>query len=160
VPCAPTRVPQHYHTLCDDFAADPRVALGHMVSGTGAEGRALWRTTRNARKRRAGARKDPHRQRLPPSVRRHSVQSAHVEDGEDGVAKVTFLYTYRAGACPKSYGLHVANLARLPSSVVQRAKVKSEEFEAAVRVRSRGPGRYGGRNRASPTVDLTRHDVR
>ena len=22
----------HYHTLCDDFAQDPRVALGHMVS--------------------------------------------------------------------------------------------------------------------------------
>ena len=23
----------HYHTLCEDFAEDPKVALGHMVSG-------------------------------------------------------------------------------------------------------------------------------
>ena len=55
-----------------------------------------------------------------------------MEKGDDGVAKVTFLYQYQAGACPKSYGLHVANLAKLPASIVARAKQKSEEFEAAV----------------------------
>ena len=65
-------------------------------------------------------------------------QSAHVEEGSDGIARVTFLYTYKAGACPKSYGLHVATLAKLPHATVQRAKIKSEEFEAAVLVR------YGG----------------
>ena len=55
-----------------------------------------------------------------------------METGDDGVAKVTFMYRYQAGACPKSYGLHVANLAKLPASIVARAKQKSEEFEAAV----------------------------
>ena len=53
---------------------------------------------------------------------------------------MTFLYTYKHGACPKSYGLNVARLARLPEAVIQRAKAKSEEFEVAVealRLRSR-----------------------
>ncbi len=45
---------------------------------------------------------------------------------------VTFLFKYAVGACPKSYGLNVARLARLPESVVRRAAEKSEEFEVAV----------------------------
>jgi DNA mismatch repair ATPase MutS len=45
---------------------------------------------------------------------------------------VTFLYRFVAGDCPKSYGLNVARLARLPESIIQRAKVKSEEFEECV----------------------------
>jgi hypothetical protein len=45
---------------------------------------------------------------------------------------VTFLYKFAPGECPKSYGLNVARLARLPASVIDRAKAKSEEFEAAV----------------------------
>ena len=66
-------------------------------------------------------------------------QAAHVEEGSgaDGVAHVTFLYTYKAGACPKSYGMNVAKLAKLPMATILRAKQKSEEFEAAVLVRSR-----------------------
>lgn len=58
----------HYHTLTEDFEADPGVALGHMsclvdedASSAGAAG-----------------------------------------------AKVTFLYTFAPGACPKSYGLNSA----------------------------------------------------
>ena len=56
------------------------------------------------------------------------------EDGEGGAgaARVTFLYKYTAGACPKSYGLNVARLARLPESIIARAAVKSAEFERAV----------------------------
>ncbi len=45
---------------------------------------------------------------------------------------VTFLFKYAVGACPKSYGLNVARLARLPESVVRRAAEKSEAFELAV----------------------------
>lgn len=56
-----------------------------------------------------------------------------VEEKDDGsAADVTFLYKYRAGACPKSYGLNVARLARLPEEVVTRAGQKSAEFEEAV----------------------------
>jgi hypothetical protein len=45
---------------------------------------------------------------------------------------VTFLFKYAVGPCPKSYGLNVARLARLPESVIMRAAAKSEEFEVAV----------------------------
>ena len=53
-------------------------------------------------------------------------------------ARVTFLYKYTAGACPKSYGLNVARLARLPESIILRAAEKSAEFEKAVEEAERG----------------------
>ena len=55
-----------------------------------------------------------------------------VEDGKDTASSVTFLYRLKNGACPKSYGLNVARLARLPEEVIQRAKEKSEEFEQSL----------------------------
>ena len=55
-----------------------------------------------------------------------------MEEAADGSSAVTFLYKYADGACPKSYGLNVAQLAKLPDAVITRAKVKSEEFEAAI----------------------------
>ena len=39
------------------------------------------------------------------------------EELPDGTSNVTFLYQYRHGACPKSYGLNVARLAHLPEEV-------------------------------------------
>jgi DNA mismatch repair protein MSH6 len=42
---------------------------------------------------------------------------------------VTFLYKFRAGLCPKSYGMNVARLAGLPAEVVQDAAEKSAAFE-------------------------------
>ncbi len=39
------------------------------------------------------------------------------ESMPDGTSRVTFLYQYRNGACPKSYGLNVARLAHLPEEV-------------------------------------------
>ena len=54
------------------------------------------------------------------------------EGGDPSAARVTFLYKFAAGACPKSYGLNVARLARLPESIIARAAVKSAEFERAV----------------------------
>lgn len=38
---------------------------------------------------------------------------------------VTFLYQIRPGACPKSYGLNVAQLAHLPAGVIREASIKS-----------------------------------
>ena len=48
-----------------------------------------------------------------------------------GVEEVTFLYRLTDGACPKSYGAHVARLAGLPDEVVRRAAHKANESEAA-----------------------------
>ena len=42
--------------------------------------------------------------------------AAHEEDG-----KVTFLHKVKAGAVDKSYGIHVASLAHLPNSLIERA---------------------------------------
>ena len=59
-------------------------------------------------------------------------------------ARVTFLYKYTAGACPKSYGLNVARLARLPEAIILRAAEKSAEFERAVEEAERGVRERGG----------------
>ena len=40
-----------------------------------------------------------------------------------------FLYKLIGGACTKSYGLNVARLARLPQDVLNKARLKSKEFE-------------------------------
>ena len=73
------------------------------------------------------------------------IQGCLVEDeSSDGAssglsgARVTFLYKFAAGACPKSYGLNVARLARLPESILLRAAEKSAEFERAVEEAERG----------------------
>lgn len=75
-------------------------------------------------------------------------------EGSGGVEEVTFLYRLTPGACPKSYGVNVARLAGkitspqnfsfetkafsdhcsflstgLPDDVLQRAVIKSQEFE-------------------------------
>lgn len=52
--------------------------------------------------------------------------------GGGAPARVTFLYRFQDGACPKSYGLNVARLATLPPVLLSRAKEVSEEFEAAL----------------------------
>ncbi|CAN6817417.1 unnamed protein product [Brassica oleracea] len=53
----------------------------------------------------------------------------HVGEGSGGVEEVTFLYRLTPGACHKSYGVNVARLAGLPDDVLQRAVIKSQEFE-------------------------------
>ncbi|CAL0311136.1 unnamed protein product [Lupinus luteus] len=54
-----------------------------------------------------------------------------VGGGNAGVEEVAFLYRLMPGACPKSYGVNVARLAGLPTSVLQTAAAKSREFEAS-----------------------------
>ncbi|EOA19802.1 hypothetical protein CARUB_v10000048mg [Capsella rubella] len=56
--------------------------------------------------------------------------ACQVGEGIGGVEEVTFLYRLTPGACPKSYGVNVARLAGLPEYVLQRAVIKSQEFEA------------------------------
>ncbi|KFK30776.1 hypothetical protein AALP_AA6G024700 [Arabis alpina] len=55
--------------------------------------------------------------------------ACQVGEGISGVEEVTFLYRLTPGACPKSYGVNVARLAGLPDYVLQRAVIKSQDFE-------------------------------
>lgn len=48
---------------------------------------------------------------------------------DEASQNVTFLFKFRPGLCPKSYGMNVARLAGLPEPVIAKAREKSEEFE-------------------------------
>ena len=48
------------------------------------------------------------------------LKNVHVSAIEEN-GKVTFLHKVKAGAVDKSYGIHVASLAKLPSSLIERA---------------------------------------
>ncbi|RLN74936.1 hypothetical protein BBJ28_00021883 [Nothophytophthora sp. Chile5] len=50
--------------------------------------------------------------------------------------KVTFLYKLEDGMCPKSYGINVAMLAKLPEEVIECAAKKSEQFERSLQANS------------------------
>ena len=52
--------------------------------------------------------------------------SATEQDG-----RVVFLHKVKKGAADKSYGVHVAELAEMPETILQRARVLLEQFEAA-----------------------------
>jgi len=49
-------------------------------------------------------------------------------DGKTEEDSLVFLYQLRRGKCPKSFGLNVARLAGIPTAVIKRAKIKSEQF--------------------------------
>ncbi|OWZ24860.1 DNA mismatch repair protein [Phytophthora megakarya] len=50
--------------------------------------------------------------------------------------KVTFLYKLEDGMCPKSYGINVAMLAKLPQEVIECATAKSAQFERSLQANS------------------------
>lgn len=58
-------------------------------------------------------------------VRNKNVQ-VHEED-----EKITFLYKVKDGKADRSYGIHVASLAKLPESVIERADELLKGFEKA-----------------------------
>ncbi len=61
------------------------------------------------------------------------VLSRLFSDGsDDGIDVITFLYQLVRGMAAKSYGLNVAKLAKIPSSIIQVASGRSQELEAAV----------------------------
>jgi DNA mismatch repair protein MSH2 len=60
-----------------------------------------------------------------PGVRNFSV-TALTDSSSEGI---TFLYGVKEGACGKSFGIHVAEMARFPPSVVASAKRKLEDLE-------------------------------
>ncbi|MBR0385858.1 MAG: DNA mismatch repair protein MutS [Erysipelotrichaceae bacterium] len=56
------------------------------------------------------------------------VKNKHVDVHEEN-DRVTFLYKVKDGKANRSYGIHVASLAKLPDSVIERAKDLLKEFE-------------------------------
>ncbi|WP_335872842.1 DNA mismatch repair protein MutS [Bacillus sp. 2205SS5-2] len=58
----------------------------------------------------------------------HSLKNVHVSAMEHN-GKLVFLHKIKDGAADKSYGIHVAELAELPASLIQRAKELLEQFE-------------------------------
>uniref|UniRef100_K3W7B0 DNA mismatch repair protein n=1 Tax=Globisporangium ultimum (strain ATCC 200006 / CBS 805.95 / DAOM BR144) TaxID=431595 RepID=K3W7B0_GLOUD len=54
----------------------------------------------------------------------------------DNDRKVTFLYKLKEGMCPKSYGLNVAMLAKLPDEVIECAARKSAQFEQSLQAKA------------------------
>jgi len=61
--------------------------------------------------------------------------SSHVDTSGD-LQRITFLYTLQDGASPKSYGINVAHLARIPETVIRSASKISHHFELSLLRRS------------------------
>ena len=57
------------------------------------------------------------------------VINKHVEVHEEN-DRITFLYKVRNGKANKSYGVHVASLAKLPETVIERSEELLKDFEA------------------------------
>jgi DNA mismatch repair protein MSH2 len=64
-----------------------------------------------------------------PHVRNLNV-AVHVgDDKEGGIRDITLLYKVNEGVCDQSFGIHVAELAHFPNTVVRLAKRKADELE-------------------------------
>ena len=58
------------------------------------------------------------------------LKNAHMQvEGNPQSGRIEFLYQLKEGATRQSYGIHVARLAGLPSSVTQRAESLLNHFE-------------------------------
>ena len=60
-------------------------------------------------------------------------QNEKNEKTNNSEEEVTFLYRLCGGSSPRSYGINVARLARLPSEVIALAMKQSKEFEERMR---------------------------
>lgn len=65
-------------------------------------------------------------QAIPGVHNRHATAAVDAASG-----KLTFLYSLAAGAADQSYGAHVADLAGFPKPVIEAARRRAAEFEAA-----------------------------
>jgi DNA mismatch repair protein MutS len=79
--------------------------------------------------------------------------NAHVTVKEWGDG-VVFLHRVADGAADRSYGIHVARLAGLPASVIERAKVVLMELESERTVEELERGARRGRTAAPATLPL------
>jgi DNA mismatch repair protein MSH6 len=59
-------------------------------------------------------------------------------DDAEQVGMITFLYLLGEGGCPKSFGINVARLARLPQEVIVAARQASTDFERTLKSRMTG----------------------
>jgi DNA mismatch repair protein MSH3 len=67
-----------------------------------------------------------------PQAELRNVHMRFTESGEDD-DDITFLYEVGEGVAHRSYGLNVARLAKLPSSVLDLARTKSAELEESIK---------------------------
>jgi DNA mismatch repair protein MutS len=58
-----------------------------------------------------------------------TIYNVHFSATEDAQGKIIFLHKVQSGPASKSYGIHVAELAGIPSSVIENAKEKLVELE-------------------------------
>lgn len=58
-----------------------------------------------------------------------SVTNSHVTAVSDGQNGLTFLYEVRPGPCLESFGIQVAEMAKMPQSIIQDAKRKAKQLE-------------------------------
>ena len=58
--------------------------------------------------------------------------------------RITFLYKLAPGTSHKSFGINCARLARLPAAVLELARAKASEFEAAFEAGGGHTGARGG----------------
>ena len=63
------------------------------------------------------------------------LRNKHVQVAEND-GEISFLYKVKDGKADKSYGIHVASLAKLPSSVIERAKTLLKELESTKKIRN------------------------
>ncbi len=66
---------------------------------------------------------------IDPRVKLGHMDCIVENDCDDSVEEVTFLYQLKDGFTPKSYGINVARLARLPQEVISLAIKQSRDFE-------------------------------
>ncbi|ORX62954.1 DNA mismatch repair protein-like protein msh-2 [Hesseltinella vesiculosa] len=63
-----------------------------------------------------------------PHVKNLNV-AVHVDDSNGNQPSITLLYKVQEGVCDQSFGIHVAEMANFPPTVVQLAKRKAQELE-------------------------------
>jgi len=111
-------------TATHDGAAIAHAVLQHLASGPAP--RALFST--HYHRLASAAAEHPGRVALGHMGCRVGAAPPGAPPGRE---EVTFLYRLRPGACPKSYGVHVARLAGLPERVLERAAQRAAALEAA-----------------------------